>query len=248
MVESIQNKLFLTLSFDDLLGGGLKSGNIYDLCGLSASGKTQLCHSIAINLAIQYKYETLYVDAKNDFSGQRIYNTLSARNCSDVDCGVIMNCIRCQPIYDVHEFLNILRGLPAYLKEHKQTKCLVLDSLPALWFPLMDGKKNGKTHAKKNTLCQSVHQNSSFSGLSLLSEATNLMQKIAFSHDMIFLLVNIVTRRTETDGKAICSVQLLPGSADDLNINFQTQLDVIKPRPPLHWANIGRQYHGKDFF
>lgn len=196
------NRLSLSLSFDDLLGGGLKSGNIYDLCGLSASGKTQICHSIAINLAINYKYETLYVDAKNDFSGQRIYNMLNARNCSDVDCGVIMNCIRYQPIYDVHEFLNILRGLPAYLKEHKQAKCLIVDSLPVLWFPLMDGKKNGKTRA--NTLCQPVvHQNSNFSGLSLLCEATHLMQKIAFTHDMIFLLVNIVTRKSESDGNTV---------------------------------------------
>ena len=200
----------IILSFDGLLGGGLKSGNIYDLCGLSASGKTQICHSIAINLAIHYKYETLYVDAKNDFSGQRIYNTLTARNCSDVDCGVIMNCIRCQPIYDVHEFLNILRVLPAYLKEHRLVKCFVVDSLPALWFPLMDGKKNGET-AMQRTLGQSVHQCSTFSGLSLLSEATHLMHKIAFTHDIIFLLVNIVTRRTETDGNTISLVQILPG-------------------------------------
>lgn len=133
-------------SFDEILGGGLKSGNLYDICGLSASGKTQICNSIAISLAINYKYETLYVDAKNDFSGQRIYNILNARNCNVMDCGLVMNRIHCQSIYDVHEFLTILRELPAYLKQHRQAKCLVVDSLPALWFPLLDGKKNGKRH------------------------------------------------------------------------------------------------------
>lgn len=131
-----------------MLGGGLKSGNLYDICGLSASGKTQICTSIAINLAINHKYETLYIDAKEDFSGQRIYNILNARNCADVECGVIMNSIRCQSIYDVHEFLTILRDLPAYLKKHKRVKCLVVDSLPALYFLLLDGKKNGKTHPR----------------------------------------------------------------------------------------------------
>lgn len=126
-----------------MLDGGLKSGNLYDICGLSASGKTQFCNTVAINLASNYKYETLYVDAKNDFSGQRIYNMLNARNCSDNECGAIMNSIRLQSIYDVHELLTILRELPAYLQEHKQAKCLIVDSLPSLWFPLLDRTRNG---------------------------------------------------------------------------------------------------------
>lgn len=127
-------------SLDDLLGGGLMSGSLYDICGLSGSGKTQICNTIAINLAIKYKYEVLYVDAKNDFAGQRIYNILKARSCNDTECGTIMNSIRCQTIYDVQEFLNILRDLPDYLDKHERAKCLIVDSLPALWFPLTDGR------------------------------------------------------------------------------------------------------------
>ncbi|XP_037036781.1 DNA repair protein RAD51 homolog 4 isoform X2 [Bradysia coprophila] len=163
-------------SFDDLLGGGLKSGNLYDICGLSGTGKTLICNIIAVHFAEQYKYGTLYVDAKNDFSGQRIYNMLNARQCSDAECGVIMNSIRCESIYDVRQFLKILLDLPDYLDKHKDVKCLIVDSLPSLWLPLMD-----------------------VNGVHLLSKATNLMHKIAFTHDIIFLLINIVTRRTETE-------------------------------------------------
>lgn len=126
------------LSFDDLLDGGLKSGNIYDICGLSGTGKTQMCNSIAVHLAEHYRCETLYVDAKNDFSGQRIYNMLNARKCSDTECKVIMNSIRYESIYDVRQFLAILRDLPSYLDKHKNVRCLIVDSLPSLWIPLMD--------------------------------------------------------------------------------------------------------------
>lgn len=44
-------------------------------------------------------------------------------------------------------------------------------------------------------------------GVHLLSEATLLMHKIASTHDIIFLLINIVTRRTETEsGSGKCLV------------------------------------------
>lgn len=170
-------------------------GSLYDICGLSAAGKTQICNTIAINLAINYDYETLYIDSKKDFSGSRIYKILKARNCSN--SAVIMDRIRCESIGDVDEFLKILHELPPYLTDNKQVKCLVVDSLPVLWFPLLDGKRNGKLHSH-NIKIKLKHE-LRILGVSLLCEATNLMRKIAFLHNIIILLVNIVTRRTETD-------------------------------------------------
>ncbi|KAJ6642423.1 DNA repair protein RAD51 like 4 [Pseudolycoriella hygida] len=208
-------------SFDEILGGGLKSGHLYDICGLSASGKTQICNTIAVNLAIDYKYETLYIDTKKDFSGQRIYSMLNARNCTDIECGVIMNCIRCESVYDVHEFLTVLRELPSYLQNNKKIKCLIVDSLPTLWFPLLDGKSNG---------------------VSLLCEATNLMQKIAFIFDVIILLVNIVTRRTEIDSGNV-DVPYLSNPDPTRQCKVWTL-----PSKSSNRENIGIQCHGKDFF
>lgn len=64
---------------DQLLNGGLLSGNIYDVCGTYASGKTQLHTKIVINWAINHDFETLVVDTKGDFSGERINRILLNR-------------------------------------------------------------------------------------------------------------------------------------------------------------------------
>lgn len=61
---------------DNLLDGGLFSGNIYELCGPSASGKTQLCYSVLLNLIITTKKDIVYIDTKNKFSVNRIKQIL----------------------------------------------------------------------------------------------------------------------------------------------------------------------------
>jgi len=61
---------------DNILHGGLFSGNIYELCGPSACGKTQLCYSILLNLIITTKKDIVYIDTKNKFSVNRIKQML----------------------------------------------------------------------------------------------------------------------------------------------------------------------------
>jgi RecA/RadA recombinase len=63
-------------------------GKIYEFCGLSATGKTQICNSIAINMA-ERGCEILYIDTKNDFSAQRICNILLNKSCDETVCSII---------------------------------------------------------------------------------------------------------------------------------------------------------------
>lgn len=65
---------------DNLLDGGLFVGNIYEFCGPSASGKTQLCISILLNIIITTKKEIVYIDTKNKFSVYRIKEILKNKN------------------------------------------------------------------------------------------------------------------------------------------------------------------------
>lgn len=37
---------------DDLLGGGFETGCIYEICGPARSGKTQLCHVLAVTTQV----------------------------------------------------------------------------------------------------------------------------------------------------------------------------------------------------
>jgi len=65
---------------DNLLDGGLFVGNIYELCGPSACGKTQLCISILLNIIITTKKHIVYIDTKNKFSVKRIKQILKNKN------------------------------------------------------------------------------------------------------------------------------------------------------------------------
>jgi len=71
---------FLLNSLDELLKGGLYPGQLCEICGLSASGKTQLCFTIAANAVAKLNIITWYLDTKRDFSRVRFEEILRARN------------------------------------------------------------------------------------------------------------------------------------------------------------------------
>lgn len=64
------------ISLDNLLKGGLYYGQIYEICGVSSSGKTQLCFAIATNIALKTNNIVRYIDTKRDFCGSRIEQIL----------------------------------------------------------------------------------------------------------------------------------------------------------------------------
>ncbi|KAI4460766.1 dna repair protein rad51 4 [Holotrichia oblita] len=51
-------------NIDSILNGGLSTGHIYELCGLPASGKTQFCLTVAMNIAQKLKQHVYYLDCK----------------------------------------------------------------------------------------------------------------------------------------------------------------------------------------
>lgn len=60
------------------------SGNIYEFCGLSSSGKTQICFTIALNVAQYFAKCVYYIDTKHDFSARRLQDILEERKISEV--------------------------------------------------------------------------------------------------------------------------------------------------------------------
>lgn len=131
-------------SVDQLLEGGLSIGTIYEITGLAASGKTQFCTTVAVNLAERERYGTLHVDCKGDFSGTRIHKMLLARGRSETDIAAIMPQIRVQRVKEAGELIKLLTKLLEQIDQYENYKFLVIDSLPALWF-LSHGDKSSKS-------------------------------------------------------------------------------------------------------
>ena len=64
-------------SLDRLLGGGLRTGEVVELCGAPGCGKTQLCVAACVELVASTQQATaLYVDAAGGFRAERAWELL----------------------------------------------------------------------------------------------------------------------------------------------------------------------------
>ncbi|HEY0580470.1 MAG TPA: ATPase domain-containing protein, partial [Candidatus Nitrosocosmicus sp.] len=64
-------------NFDNLLGGGIETKSITEVCGEYGTGKTQLCHTACVTVQQDYskgglKGNALYIDTENTFRPERI--------------------------------------------------------------------------------------------------------------------------------------------------------------------------------
>lgn len=171
-------------SFDNLLKGGLIFGNLIDLCGFSAIGKTQLHTTIAVNWAINYDYETFVIDTKGDFSGERIHSILMNRPIQfQFDrCKQIMRNIRVEKCNNsLNQLIELVQHLLHHVHLYPKLKLLVIDSLASLWF-LHHGSKSTNRYRQVATL-------------------VDLLRKLAVEHGIVVLAVNIETRLIVNNGK-----------------------------------------------
>lgn len=185
-------------SLDNLLCGGLIFGHLIDVCGLSASGKTQLHTTIAVNWSINYNYETFVIDTKGDISGERIHSMLAHRRqkFSPEQCKQIMRNIRVAKCNDsLLQLIECIEQLLQSMHLHRKFKLLVIDSLPALWF-FHHGSKS--THHYRQ-----------------LATLADLLRKLAVEHGIVVLAVNIQTRLIVSNGKG--SVHRLEKKNESIN-------------------------------
>uniref|UniRef100_A0A161MD99 Dna repair protein rad51-like protein 4 n=1 Tax=Triatoma infestans TaxID=30076 RepID=A0A161MD99_TRIIF len=64
---------------DELLNGGLLTGTILEMCGMSGSGKTQICLTITLNIVLEMKSNVTYIDTKRDLCSSRFLQILHTR-------------------------------------------------------------------------------------------------------------------------------------------------------------------------
>lgn len=89
---------------------------------------------ISMNLAINYHFETLYIDTHLKFSAIRLRKMLESRNCyTKTEIFSHLNRIKYKQCYNVEDFLNILHLLADNNENTKNIKFIVVDSLPSIW-------------------------------------------------------------------------------------------------------------------
>lgn len=98
-------KILFCYRLDNLLGGGLLSSCIYEFCGPSACGKTQLSFSILLNVIISTKRDVIYIDTKNEFSVNRIKKILKNKYLTNQEVAIEKNILIVSP-YKINTYLS----------------------------------------------------------------------------------------------------------------------------------------------
>ncbi|KAL1437521.1 hypothetical protein MTO96_048903 [Rhipicephalus appendiculatus] len=110
---------------DNAVGGGVYTGRITEIVGAGNSGKTQLCHSLAANVAIASHFGALYVDTLSCFSPEKV------RHVAACDLLEVV-----QVVDQVRDSLCSARSKDDFLPN---VKMIIVDSLTEAASPVLTG-------------------------------------------------------------------------------------------------------------
>ena len=118
---------------DELLEGGLEPGSIYELAGEYGSGKTQLCHQLAVIVQVfddELKGKALYIDTEGTFSPQRI-KAIAFRLGLNGD--EVLSNILVDRVITVIELEEAVRVVAPQLLEGSDVRLIVVDGVMTLY-------------------------------------------------------------------------------------------------------------------
>jgi DNA repair protein RadA len=121
-------------NFDYLLGGGIETKSITEVCGEYGTGKTQLCHTACVTVQQDYSYgglkgNALYVDTENTFRPERIESISMGRNLNSFK--ILDNIIVAKAYNSSHHEL-ILSEAGKIIDSHN-IKLMIVDSIISLY-------------------------------------------------------------------------------------------------------------------
>ncbi len=122
-------------ALDNLLGGGVETQAITELFGEFGSGKTQICHQLAVNVQLPEERgglegSAIIIDTENTFRPERIIQMAKAKDLDPDE--VLRNIYVAQAYNSNHQMLLVdnAKELAEKLKrEGKPVRLLVVDSL-----------------------------------------------------------------------------------------------------------------------
>ena len=116
-------------NLDKLLGGGVETGSITEIYGEYGSGKTQICHTLAVLVQLKRKEggldgNTVYVDTENTFRPERIASISNARGINHISA--LESIIVAKAFNSAHQELIIQEC--GKIIEENNSRLLIIDS------------------------------------------------------------------------------------------------------------------------
>ncbi|BES95597.1 Rad51 [Nesidiocoris tenuis] len=159
---------------DEILGGGLRTGSLLELCGTSGCGKTQICLNLAINIVAQHNVRVMYVDTKRDLVPSHFSAVVDALGYRTEKAAILSRVMVTRPD-TIYSLISTLHGLQGIQKREKRIKILIIDSVVDLYYPFLNDQDND--------------------GLGLLSHIASLSHHLSTAYKLAVLFVNLGTRR-----------------------------------------------------
>lgn len=127
--ESVQKISTGSQAFDDMLGGGFETGAITEIFASYGSGKTQVGHSLAVNLQAQDpEAVAVYIDTENTFRPERIAQF--ARGAGLEPEAVLQNIKIARAFNSDHQML-LVDKVEELINQGLKVKLVIVDSLTA---------------------------------------------------------------------------------------------------------------------
>jgi len=128
-------------SLDTLLGGGLKTGELYEFAGEYGSGKTQLCHQLAVTVQLPPAKGGLgaaccYIDTEGTFSKMRIEKISGRFGIEDALDNIYY--VRVITVGELEDF--VIENLQGLVRENN-VRLIIIDSIIALYRSQFRGRE-----------------------------------------------------------------------------------------------------------
>lgn len=121
-------------ALDNLLDGGIESGSITELFGEFRTGKSQLCHTLAVTCQLPVdrgggEGKCMYIDTEGTFRPQRLVEIAKHYK---LDESVVLGNVAVAKCYNTDHQTNLLHEAAAMMSEHRYS-LIIVDSATHLY-------------------------------------------------------------------------------------------------------------------
>ncbi|CAH0382110.1 unnamed protein product [Bemisia tabaci] len=197
---------------DNLLGEVLRTGNIIEICGLTGSGKTQLCLTIGVNNSLRRNIIVHFIDTSlGNFTGDRIENILENKKLTKETIKDAMNRIKITKVRTMDELVSTLHQLKTSLG-NQETCCrlIIIDSLSGVYLPMLNEADND--------------------GSCFMNHIASLMRFISKQFHLLFLVVNLATK--------VFDPEACLEHSDEAPVEPNTPFKDLRPLLGRYWLHV----------
>lgn len=169
-------------NLDELLDGGLYTGELTEIVGAAGVGKSQICMSIALFTAMETKKNVLYIDTGGSFSATRVKDMLELRHNSltSEDLNNVLSRISVIQAYDVFSVIEALERVKDRICKQdddnddnmQYLQMIIVDCVAGVISPILGGQQ--------------------IQGHSLMVSLSRILKSLAVVHSVAAVITNNV--------------------------------------------------------